>query len=195
MFLVLLIVVGAGVVALIGGGRLRGFTELHVRGVWYVAGALVAQVAGGWLASATDTQGYYIAGLAISAACALIFCLLNLRLAGVPLVTAGLALNAFVVGLNGAMPVSIFAASRAGVSITTIAAGNDPRHTIAGYGSRIRMLGDVIPVPLPAVPEVASPGDLLVAAGLGEFVVMAMRQRRRPGQVARQEKSVVALQG
>ena len=189
----LLTVVGAGVLALIAGGRLRAFTELHVRGLWYVVLAVAAQVAGGWLASGTGHSGFYTAGLALSAASGLAFCVRNLHLAGVPLITLGLALNALVVGLNAAMPVSIFAASRSGVPLTSIAAGNDPRHTIAGYGSTWRQLGDVIPVPLPVVPEVVSAGDVLVAAGLAEFVVIAMTRRPKQSQVASPPESVVAL--
>jgi hypothetical protein len=188
-----LTVVGAGVVALGFGGRLRALTELHVRGLWYVVGAVAAQVAGGWLSSAADDSRFYIAGLAASAGCGLAFCLRNLHLSGVPLVTLGLSLNALVVGLNSAMPVSIFAASRADVTLTTIAAGDDPRHTIAGYGSTWRRLGDVIPVPLPVAPEVVSPGDVLIAAGLAEFVVIAMTRRPRHPHVTPQPESVVAL--
>jgi hypothetical protein len=98
--------------------------------------------------------------------------------AGVPLVTLGLVLNAAVVAANGAMPVSIDAAFRAGVPTGDIAAGLDARHEIAGRGTVWRRLGDVIPVPLPARPEVVSPGDVLVAAGLAELVVVGMLRRR-----------------
>jgi hypothetical protein len=156
-------------------------------------GAVAAPLIGGWLCSAEDDSRFYIAGLAASAACGLVFCLRNVHLAGVPLVTIGLALNALVVGLNSAMPVSIFAASRANVGLTSVANGDDPRHTIAGYGSTWRALGDVIPVPLPVLPEVISPGDVLIAAGLAEFVVVAMTRRPRRPQIASPKESVVAL--
>jgi len=103
----------------------------------------------------------------------------NRYVPGVSLVTLGLAVNALVVILNGAMPVSIVAALRAaGVPITDIAAGYDARHTIAGEGTTLRPLGDVVPLPLPIRPEVVSAGDVLVAAGLGELVVMGMLRRR-----------------
>lgn len=193
--LALVTLVGAGVVALAAGGRLHAFTEIDVRGLWYVAGAVAAQLIGGWLSSSAGDSGFYIAGLAVSAACGLVFCLRNLHLAGVPLITLGLALNALVVGLNSAMPVSIFAASRANVSLESVAAGNDPRHTIAGYGSTWRTLGDVIPVPLPVVPEVVSPGDVLIAAGLAELVVIAMTRRPKRAPVTSPPESVVALTG
>jgi hypothetical protein len=191
----LVVLVGAAAVGLATGGRLAGFTTLRLRGVWYVVVAIIAQALAAELASATDSADLYLSALAVSAAAALVFCLLNWQLAGVALVTAGLIANALVVGLNGAMPVSIFAASRAGVSIESIAAGNDPRHTVAGYGSTWRCLGDVIPVPLPGFPEVISPGDVLVAAGLGELMVVVMRRRPAPEPVAARREPAVALPG
>lgn len=178
MSLVGVVVVGAAVIAWISGGRWSGFTHEPLRAPGYVVLAVVAQVLGAVLSDHSSADWIYPTGLAVSAACALVFCVANLRVAGVPLVALGLALNAVVVARNGAMPVSIAAASRAGVSTRTVAYGNDPRHTIAGRGSVWRSLGDVIPVPLPVSPEVVSPGDLLVAAGLGEFIVVTSRRRR-----------------
>ena len=105
---------------------------------------------------------------------ALLFCARNLRVPGVALVTAGLVGNAVVVGANGAMPVSIVAAYHARVPIDAIAAGTDARHTIAGTGTVWRSLGDIIPVPMPLRPEVVSPGDVLIIAGLAELLVIGM---------------------
>lgn len=180
----MLIVVGAGTVAALTHGGWQGFSELRLRAKPLVVAAVAVQVVGAVLADHTGRSWCYSAGLAASAASALAFCLANLRVAGIPLVALGLVLNAVVVARNGAMPVSIFSAHRAGVSILSIATGNDPRHTIAGIGSVWRSLGDVIPLPLPAVPEVVSPGDVLVAAGLGEFIVMTSRRRRQADQLA-----------
>ncbi|HEX3899202.1 MAG TPA: DUF5317 family protein [Mycobacteriales bacterium] len=184
MALVLLIIVGAGVIAAFTGGSWLGFSELRLRAKPVVVAAVAAQVIGAVLADHTGKSWCYSAGLAASAACALAFCIANIRVAGIPLVAVGLVLNAIVVARNGAMPVSIFSAHRAGVSILSIASGNDPRHTIAGIGSVWRSLGDIIPVPLPLVPQVVSPGDILVAAGLGEFIVMTSRRRRDTDQLA-----------
>ena len=60
-----------------------------------------------------------------------------------------------------------------------IASGDDDRHQIADSGTTLRLLGDVVPVPLPVRSEIVSPGDVLVAAGLAELVVMGMLRRRR----------------
>ncbi|HVY10753.1 MAG TPA: DUF5317 domain-containing protein [Mycobacteriales bacterium] len=178
MGLVVLVVAGAAAVAALAGGSWDALTATTMRAKRLVVAAVAAQLIGAALADHGSPSWCYVAGLAASAAFALGFCLLNLRVAGVPLVALGLVSNAVVVALNGAMPVSIIGASRAGVSTFSIATGNDPRHTIAGVGSVWRSLGDVIPVPLPVAPEVVSVGDVLVAAGLAEFVVVTARRRR-----------------
>jgi hypothetical protein len=181
--------VGLAVVTLVGaiavgyalGGSWHRLTQLHLRWRGFVVAAVVAQGGGAMLGlvGAADSRRSYVVGLAVSALCAAAFCARNLRVAGVPLMTLGLALNALVVGINGAMPVSIDAAYRAGVPTYDIAMGFDARHEIAGTGTAVRWLGDVIAVPLPARPEVVSPGDVLVAAGLGELLVVGMLARRR----------------
>lgn len=179
MVLALVVVIGAAGTATTIGGRWSALASLRVRGGRLVVIAVLAQLLGSGLAQLSGATGFYSAGLALSALTALGFCLRNLTVAGVPLVTLGLALNAFVVLLNGAMPVSIAAAARANVGIAAIAAGNDPRHEIAGRDTTLRSIGDDIPVPLPLRPEVLSPGDVLIAAGLGELVLLGMRPRRR----------------
>jgi Family of unknown function (DUF5317) len=193
--LALIVLVGAAAVAAARGGSWATLAALPLAGRRLVVIAVLAQLLGSGLAWLTDRHGFYPAGLVVSALAALAFCLRNLRTAGVPLVTLGLVSNALVVMLNGAMPVSIVAAARADVPIVAIAAGTDPRHDVAGRDSTWRTLGDDIPVALPWRPEVVSPGDVLIAAGLGELVLLGMRPRRRRGVAQPPEKlagSVVA---
>jgi hypothetical protein len=191
--LALAVVVAAVAVALAGGGSIAGLSTLPVRGLRLVVIALAAQLLGSGLARATSHSAFYSAGLALGALAVLAFCIRNLRLPGVPLVAAGLVLNAAVVAANGAMPVSTAAAARAGVSVGGIAAGGDTRHVISTRGTALAPLADVVPVPLPARGEVVSPGDVLVAAGLGELVVLGMRRRRRDP--ARAPRTSVATRG
>lgn len=179
MGLAVVVLVGAVAVGWVSGGTFAALAAFPLRAKFLVAAAVALQVAGGLSAWTADTAWPYVAGIAASAALVLGFCARNLRLPGVPLVTLGLLANAVVVGLSGAMPVSTAAAARADVSVTSIAAGSDPRHVLAHAGTPLRMLGDVVPVPLPVHPEVASPGDVLVCAGLAELVVVAMRGRWR----------------
>jgi len=174
----LAIVVLAAAIALAAalGGRWSRLAHLQLRSRGLIVAAVLAQAGGAFvgIAGFGDARKAYVSGLVVSAACALWFCARNLRIPGVALVSAGLVANAAVVALNGAMPVSIVAAYHARVPIGAISAGTDARHEIAGLGTRLRWLGDVVPVPLPLRPEVVSAGDLLVAAGLAELVVMGM---------------------
>jgi hypothetical protein len=197
MALAFVLLVGAALLARPTGGTWSALGALRVKGRRLVVIAVAAQVVGGLLADVTNLRGFYPTGLALSALAALAFCVRNIQLAGVPLITLGLLCNALVVALNGAMPVSVDAAARAGVPVLAIAAGDDARHRIAGSGSRLRVLGDVVPAPVPLHREVVSPGDALIAAGLGEFVLLGMRPRRRKrvtGAVARKRKpAAIAL--
>jgi hypothetical protein len=184
--------VGLAVVALVGavavgyalGGTWSRLTSLQLRWRRFVMAAVVAQLGGAMIGvlGYGDPRRAYVVGLGASALCAAAFCARNLRVAGVPLVTIGLISNAVVVAVNGAMPVSVSAASRAGVPVVDIAAGHDDRHEVAGPATALRVLGDVIPVPLPLRSEVVSPGDVLVAAGLAELIVIGMVRRRRNGE-------------
>jgi hypothetical protein len=173
--------VGAVAVGYALGGAWSRLTSLHLRWRRFVVAAVVAQLGGALVGvlGYGDPRRAYVVGLATSALCAAAFCARNLRVAGVPLVTLGLVSNAIVVAANGAMPVSLAAANRADVPIIDIATGHDSRHEIAGPGTTLRFLGDVIPVPLPVRSEIVSPGDVVVAAGLAELVVMGMLRRRR----------------
>jgi hypothetical protein len=174
--LAVVVLVVAIPVALALGGSWHRLSHVRFAGTWLVVAAVAAQAGGALvgLAGVADASRSYVVGLAVSAACALAFCARNLRVRGVALVTLGIVGNAVVVAANGAMPVSIVAAYHARVPIAAISAGLDARHDIAGTGTHLRWLGDVIPVPLPLRPEVVSAGDVCVAAGLAELVVLAM---------------------
>lgn len=182
MVLALVALVGAVAAGYALGGTWARLTTLELRWRRFVVAAVLAQTGGALVGvlGYGDPRRAYVVGLATSAACAAVFCSRNLRVAGVPLVTLGLCANAMVVAANGAMPVSVSAAVRAGVPLADIAGGHDSRHELADDATTWRWLGDVIPVPLPTRSEVVSPGDVLVAAGLAELVVMGML-RRRPG--------------
>jgi hypothetical protein len=166
----------AAATALALRGSWAQLATVRLRSRWLIVAAVLAQLAGvlAGVVGAADGRHAYVAGLAVSALCALAFCTRNWHVAGVALVSLGLLMNAAVVARNGAMPVSITAALRAGVPIASIAAGTDPRHDIAGTGTHWRWLGDDIPLPLPARPEVVSPGDILIAAGLAQLLISGM---------------------
>lgn len=142
-----------------------------------------------WTALGTQAAGTvvggpaYPVGLALSAALVAWFLVANRGIRGTGLLALGLLANALVVCLNGAMPVSVAAADRAGTTTQQILVGDDPRHQIADRRTVLAPLGDVIPVRAPWRPEVVSPGDVLVAAGLAQLVLIGMR--RGPGRPRR----------
>lgn len=169
MSLVLVVLAVALALGWAGGGSLDRLGGLPVRSRRLVVGALLAQVAG------TVVGGpFYPLGLALSAGLVVGFLVRNRGIRGTGLVALGLTANALVVGANGAMPVSLAAAGRAGVGTQELLTRSDARHESAGAGTRLGWLADIVPVPLPLRPEVVSPGDVLVAAGLGQLVVLGM---------------------
>lgn len=166
MSLAAVVLLAALAVGALAGGSLERLGALPLRRRGLAVGALLAQLAG-----AVVGGPLHAVGLAVSAALVVAFLHGNRHVRGTGLVALGLAANALVVGLNGAMPVSAHAAARAG---TAPASPDDPRHEPAGAGTRLPWLGDVVPLPLPWRPEVVSPGDVLVAAGLAQLVVAGM---------------------
>ncbi|MCW2542790.1 MAG: hypothetical protein JWM40_342 [Frankiales bacterium] len=175
MVLALIVLLCAVVVGYLAGGRLHGLGELHLRTRRLVLLALAAQLVGGLAGGAA--WGW---GLAVSAMAMVGFLVRNRGVMGTGLVALGLAANALVIGLNGAMPVSAEASGRARISTQALLRGTDPRHELADDRTRLRQLGDTIPVVAPWRPDVVSPGDLLVLAGLAELVVAGMLRRRGP---------------
>jgi hypothetical protein len=160
----------AVLLGLLSGGSLERLGELPRRQRPLVYGAVAAQVLGSVVGGPV-----YAVGLLVSAGMVAWFLRRNRGIRGTGLLALGLLANALVVGLNGAMPVSLAAAGRAGTTTQDILTGADARHELAGPGTRLRWLGDVIPVPTPWRPEVVSPGDVAVAAGLGQLVLLGMR--------------------
>ena len=174
MLFAVVVLLGALAVGWVAGGRLAQLGDLTLHEGRLVVVALLLQVAGGFVGGPA-----YPLGLALSAALVLVFLARNRGVRGTGLVGLGLLANALVVGANGAMPVSPDASGRARLSTQAILAGDDPRHELQDDATRLRWLGDVVPVLLPGRPEVVSPGDVLVAAGLAQLVVVGMGATRR----------------
>jgi len=154
------------------GGRTGGLTGVALSGTHLLVAAFVVQI----LEPLTSrvVPGAYPIALAVSATLMTQFVSRNVSVPGVPLAGVGLLLNAAVVLVNGAMPVSLDAAARAGIAAERLDLAADPRHEPLGDATRLALLADIAPAPLPGRPEVVSPGDVLLAAGVGLFVVSAM---------------------
>jgi hypothetical protein len=177
VLLVLALLLGL-LVARLRGGTLDALGRVRIRLGWLVVGVvlalLIAAVADGartigWLAAAV------LAGVLAAA---------NRRVPGLLLLFFGLALNAAVIGVNhGHMPISTSAISSAGVSRDDVA--SSAYYTLAGDGTRLRPLGDVIPFPFWVAPAVLSVGDVLIVSGVALFAgltpVRASRTLRARG--------------
>lgn len=176
MSLAVVALVVAVAIGWLRGGSLDRLGALRLRSRRLLVLAFLAQ-----LAAAVVGGPLHPVGLAASGALVVAFLLRNRGIRGTGLLALGLLANAVVVAANGAMPVSTSAAGRAGVTTQPILAGADRRHELAGADTRLRWLSDVIPVPLPLRPAVVSAGDVLVAAGAAQLVVVGMA----PGPVRR----------
>lgn len=169
------------------GGTLQRLGALPLRTRGLVWGAVAAQLVGSVVGGPV-----YAIGLVVSASLVAAFLGGNRGIRGTGLLAAGLLSNALVVGVNGAMPVSLAAAGRAGTSTQDIISGADQRHELSDSGTRLRWLSDVIPVPAPYRPEVVSLGDVLVAAGLAQLVFVGMHAGPARGRHARRDPSPLA---
>lgn len=158
----------------LAGGRLARLGALPLRRRRLLLFAVLAEVAG-----LVVGGPLFAAGLLVAAGLVGAFLLANRGVRGTGLVALGLLANALVIAANGAMPVSLDATARAGADLQPVLAGNDPRHRLLTPRTRLPWLADVVPVPLPVVPQVASPGDVLVAAGAAQLVVTGMLRPRR----------------
>lgn len=103
---------------------------------------------------------------------------MNRPIPGTILIALGLAANAAVLLVNGAMPVSGTAAARAGADQAAILASGD--HEPEGSQTRLAWLGKVVPVAFPPRPEVVTPGDVSVAAGIAVLLGLGLTGRRDP---------------
>jgi hypothetical protein len=169
-----LLVAALGLLAatLIGGARLA---SLRLRAVRLLVVAAAVQV--GTSALAPGSGAARLAALVLTALLVGLFVVGNRHVAGTPLIGAGLLLNVLVVAANGAMPVSLSAASDAGLSRAELGLARDAMREPVDDGTWLPLLGDVVPVSLPWRPQVVSPGDVLVAAGVGLLLVASGRRQ------------------
>ena len=96
---------------------------------------------------------------------------------GLLVVAAGWSLNLLPIALNGAMPVSMAAIGDVSPHRAPDLRIDIRKHEVAHRGTRLPLLGDVIPVaPLGSVVSV---GDLVMGAGLAITVASAMAGHER----------------
>jgi len=168
-------------------GHLRPLASLHVRAARLLAAAAVVQV--GTASLAPDSTVGRVLAMVVTVLLVALFLGGNIGLPGIPLVAAGMLLNALVIVANGAMPVSTSAAAEAGLGAEALRLDEDPLRERLDDRTRLALLGDRVPVPAPGWAQVISAGDVLVAAGLGLLLVAGsvprapQRHRRATGPV------------
>lgn len=169
----MLLGIGLGVVAAVVG-RIRGgsFSRLaatRFEYVWLLWVGLLIQVPfevwqPSWVTAPVGLG--IIIGTDVLVA---VWLLANRHLPGVAWAAAGFLLNALVISVNQAMPVSAWAAGVAGAH-SSVGAG--VKHELMNGGTILPWLGDILP--LPPTEEVFSIGDLLIAAGIVRLVYTEM---------------------
>ncbi len=107
--------------------------------------------------------------LIVSYACLLVFAVANLRHPGMGVVLIGIALNFVVIAANHGMPVRESAVAIADGSKGQVPAIiDDVKHRPEGPTTRLRVLGDTIPIE--GFREVVSFGDLIMAVGIVDLL-------------------------
>jgi hypothetical protein len=173
MRLVGLLIVAAVGLGYLFGGRLSRLSELPIRlGPLALAGLLLQ------LWNPPGRWPYVL--LLLSFALSLVFTLVNRRIAGFALITAGLVLNVGVIALNGGMPVSRRALEASDQTDTLLPLLEDggAKHHLATDDDRLLFLADVLPIASP-IRQVISVGDLFTYGGVAVVVVAGMRRRGR----------------
>ena len=166
------------------GGSLAGLTRLPRRRNRLLLTALSLSVLGvlcGWLWEPLLGVLSALSWLTVA-----FYAWVNRAVPGAALVAIGVAANGLVLLLNGAVPVSADAAARAGADPIAVVgpAGREPM----GPDTRLPWLAKTVPVAFPPRPEVVSPGDAAVAAGLA--VVAGVGMARKTGR--REEEPFLA---
>lgn len=184
MVLVIATVLGAIAIGYARGGRLSNLGQVDLHHGWLVMVSVVLQAALTVLSARTDlSAGQSTPLLLASHGALLVFVVLNRMLPGMFLVFLGFAMNAVVITVNGAMPVSPEAlAAVSDGAATAIAPG---KHRLLQDGDLLTPLADIFAMPM--LRTVVSVGDMVLAAGVGILVVnLMLHAPRRPGRRARE---------
>lgn len=185
MLTALVLAVLTGVAARLRGGSLNDLAETTFRWTPLLVAGLVLQIAFlNWEPEWLDGGGALAVLLASNLTVA-IWLAINRSLPGLLLAGAGMALNVLVIAANGAMPVLVSSAEKAGVAESIGRTGI--KHELLDEDTVLPWLGDAIPVP--PFKEVLSVGDVVLALGLCRLVDARMTVGKRPRHRAEEGKA------
>ena len=162
------------VLGLAAGGKLGNLAYVRFRWPWFVLLVLAIRIA--VLQTPLDrVEGLQYVYAAAQAGLVAWSAWHIARLPGVWLVTIGAAMNTIVILANGArMPVTTAMAD------ALAQRGHTAEYVVMGPGTVLNWLGDSIVLPWP-VPGAYSPGDLVLAVGIGITLLLAMTHRPAAG--------------
>lgn len=171
-----LVLLAATFVALLRGGRLANFGDIHLRMWWLLPIGFAIQASSAFL---PETEWAHTAGLVLvlSSYVPLIIAVgANRDRPGMLLAGLGILANFTVIAANGGMPVmpdAIRAASGFTIDEPSITAA---KHVIFDESTRLGFLADVIPLRIFGQGHVISLGDVVLAIGLGVFLEGELRK-------------------
>lgn len=171
-----MIVIGAllyaSVVAALLRGDLRRLKHVSLRLETLLPVGLVIQIVGPRLVSgAVPATFAWITGSALIVVTAWA----NRHLLGFRVIAIGVVINAVVILANGGMPVSVDALRYLGVQdVEGAVAMASALYGLAGEGTLLPFLGDVLPIPGPAfIRSLVSLGDILLMIGVVVVILEA----------------------
>jgi hypothetical protein len=170
MLVYLVAIVVAVAIVPITGGRFRRLVEVEIARPALLFVGLGIQIALDVVdlpRARYDDVGFAL--LLLSYACILGFCLSNLRLTGMGVVTVGIAMNASVIALNQGMPYTVPEGERAEVTVKQRPERPD---------DVLPVLSDRIPLGSPFAASISF-GDLVIAVGIVDIAYRASRRPRR----------------
>ena len=163
MLIALVAAVIAVVVGITRGGSLERLARTRFSWSWVLFAGLILQV-GFQIGAPKGLRGSTDLWLTLASIAAVLFFLVaNRNLPGTLVASVGLGMNALVIAVNGAMPVSRAAARVAGIDPGSFATPGI-KHELLDAGTRLPWLADVLA--LPRLQTIFSIGDVVLGAGL-----------------------------
>jgi hypothetical protein len=176
----LLVMVVAIVVVPLTKGSFHRLSQLHFRHPWVLLVALIVQFALELTEFPKDrVEDLGVAILLGSYVMIFVFCWINRKVKGLPLIAFGIALNVLVISLNLGMPTKDDVRTVDGRE-THVPIEQTVKHRPEDEDTLLPFLGDVIT--LPRLPnQQFSIGDIIIGLGIVDLCFEASRVPRRRG--------------
>lgn len=158
------------------GGSIRGLNAVSLRFEWPVLLLFAVQALARGRVAGTRASSLGIVVWVLSCVVLLVFLAPDWLRIGVWVAGMGIALNVFVVLLNGGMPVVLASQTVANETAVSVARGAG-FYQLAGPGTLMGVLGDVLSLTIGGYHILVSPGDVLLALGVAVFIVVPMVDR------------------